>query len=151
MQVQLGSSRMGGTSLEAENINEHYKHAVACHTLCCTWTRCHAPQLVPGIYLRPGIYKLYSQAYPRRVNEAGVYSREASIRGNTVCILLSYGPKLTSLLPLWHDIKIYYLYSNHYRSLHIPGNMPKVDLPGNYINSSTVGLHTSGDSITARV
>ena len=70
MQVQLGSSHMGGTSLEAENVNEHYKHAVAddhvvvCHTLCCMWTRCHAPQLVPGVYLRPGVYKLYSQAYP---------------------------------------------------------------------------------------
>ena len=60
MQVQLGSSHMEGTSLEAENVNEHYKHAVAdnhavaCHTLCCTWTRCHAPQLVPGVYT-PGV------------------------------------------------------------------------------------------------
>ena len=90
MQVQLGSSHMGGTSLEAENVNEHYKHAVAddhavaCHTLCCTWTRCHAPQLVPGVYLRPGVYKLYSQAYPRackrgrRLFEGGFYSRKYS-------------------------------------------------------------------------
>ena len=100
MQVQLGSSHMGGTSLEAENVNKHYKHAVgddhavAYHTLCCTWTRCHAPQLVPGVYLRPGVYKLYSQAYPRRVNKAGVYSREASIRG-----IRYNAPKSASLRP----------------------------------------------------
>ena len=29
MQVLLGSTHLGGTSLEAENVNEHYKHAVA--------------------------------------------------------------------------------------------------------------------------
>ena len=76
MQVLLGSSHMGGTSLEAENDNEHYKHTVAddhtvaCHTLCWTWTRCHTPQLVPGVC------KLYSQAYPQRANKAGVYLRK---------------------------------------------------------------------------
>ena len=37
MQVQLGSSRMGGTSLEAENVNKHYKHAVADdHAVACS-------------------------------------------------------------------------------------------------------------------
>ena len=70
MQVQLGSSHMGGTSLEVENVNEHYKHAVAddhavaCHTLCCTWTRCHTPKQ-PGegniaISLWSVVFNVYS-------------------------------------------------------------------------------------------
>ena len=35
------------------------------------------PQMVPGVCLRPGVYKLYGQASPRRIIEAGVHSREA--------------------------------------------------------------------------
>ena len=38
MQVLLGSSHMGGTSLEAENDNEHYKHTVADDHTCLLYT-----------------------------------------------------------------------------------------------------------------
>ena len=37
--------------------------------------------LAPGVYLRPGVYLLKSFAYPRRINETGVYLKEAFIQG----------------------------------------------------------------------
>ena len=40
--------------------------------------------LRPGVNLRPGLYLPIDSVYPRLLNEAGLYSEEASIQGNTV-------------------------------------------------------------------
>ena len=44
------------------------------------------PQMVLGVYSRPGVYLLQSLAYPRRINKTSVYSKEAFIRGYTVYV-----------------------------------------------------------------
>ena len=36
-------------------------------------------QLVPGIYSRLGVYLLQSLAYPQRINETGIYSKEGRL------------------------------------------------------------------------
>ncbi len=41
------------------------------------------------IKLRPSLYLLVDSIYPQPINEAGFYSEQASIRGNTVHILMS--------------------------------------------------------------
>ena len=40
----------------------------------------------PGICLRPGVYRINSPVYPRRVIETGVYSKPACIHENTVIV-----------------------------------------------------------------
>ena len=55
------------------------------------------PQLVPGIYSRPGIHLLQSLAYPRRINGTGVHLKEAFIWGYTVCTFVG----TMSILQLW--------------------------------------------------
>ena len=40
--------------------------------------------MLPGIYLRPGVHLLQSLVYPQCINETGVYSKEAFIRGYMV-------------------------------------------------------------------
>ena len=67
-----------------EDDNEHDEHAVA--VVC--YVRINfvggASNGRPGVNSRPGLYQLLDSVYTRRLNEAGLYSEEASIRGNTV-------------------------------------------------------------------
>ena len=44
----------------------------------------HASARLPGIHSNPNIYYLHSQTYTQHINEAGFYSRAASIQGNTM-------------------------------------------------------------------
>ena len=89
--VALGSSHLKGTSLEAENVNEHYKHAVAdehavaCHALvqnCVTrGQRCNAPAGTRRLFgaqrllaIPPSLHPAYKRG--RHLFEGGFYSRK---------------------------------------------------------------------------